>query len=195
MQRQAAIPISQYSRKEQRAYWTNLYNELTIVTVLQHYPVASITKIDLTPGLFSASGPWDKKLLQVEGTPISLNDIEHRILRPIWHDPRTHYSVNCASIGCPNLALEPYTAATMEAMLNKGAQDYVNHPRGANVTDGKLTASKIYDWYQADFGGNERGVIAHLRHYAKPPLAQALSGIDSIAEYKYDWSLNDAAKR
>ena len=187
--RLAGVPISTYSRAEQRAFWTNLYNELTVVTVLRHLPVASITKINLGPGLFS-SGPWDAKLIQVEGAPLSLNDIEHRILRPIWRDPRTHYAVNCASLGCPNLAAEPYGAATMEQMLERAARDYVNSPRGASVVAGRLTASKIYDWYQADFGGSEQGVIAHLRRYAGPALAQALGGLTGVSAYAYDWSLN-----
>jgi hypothetical protein len=116
--RLAGLTISTYSRGEQWAYWINLYNALTVSTVLAHLPVASITKIDISPGLFS-SGPWDAKLVAVEGTKLSLKDIEHRILRPIWRDPRTHYSVNCASLGCPNLAVVPWSAAAMEAMLGR----------------------------------------------------------------------------
>ena len=187
--RLAALPISSYRRAEQRAYWINLYNELTVLTVLRHMPVSSITKINLSAGLFS-SGPWDAKLIEVEGTPLSLNDIEHRILRPIWRDPRTHYAVNCASIGCPNLLAEPFTAAAMDAQLDRAAQDYVNSPRGGSVRNGRLTASRIYDWYQADFGGNERGVVAHLRQHARPELAEALASVSGVSSYAYDWSLN-----
>ncbi len=187
--RLAASPVSTFTRAEQRAYWTNLYNQLTIVVVLRHMPTPSITSINLSPGLFS-SGPWDAKLIQVEGTKLSLNDIEHRILRPIWRDPRTHYTVNCASIGCPNLAGEPYTAANMAAALDRGARDYVNSPRGASVQAGRLTASKIYDWYQSDFGGSERGVIAHLKQYAGPELARSLEGVSTVRAYEYDWALN-----
>lgn len=187
--RLTSLPISTYSRAEQRAYWINLYNELTVATVLAHMPVASITKIDISPGLFGF-GPWDAKLIVVEGTKLSLNDIEHRILRPIWRDPRTHYAVNCTSLGCPNLALVPYSAANMEAMLEKGARDYVNSPRGARVEGGSLLVSRIYDWYQADFGGSEAGVIAHLTRYARPELAKQLEGIRRISKYDYDWALN-----
>jgi hypothetical protein len=187
--RLTALPISTYSRAEQRAYWINLYNELTVATVLAHMPVSSITKIDISPGIFS-SGPWDAKLITVEGTKLSLNDIEHRILRPIWRDPRTHYTVNCASMGCPNLAVEPYSAVAMEAMLDRGAREFVNAPRGARVEDGKLIASRIYDWYQADFGGSEAGVIAHLKRYAGPELTRALDGVRGVSRYEYDWGLN-----
>lgn len=188
--RLAALPVSTYRRAEQRAYWINLYNELTVLTVLRHMPVASITKINLGGGGLFGGGPWDAKLLEVEGTPLSLNDIEHRILRPIWRDPRTHYAVNCASIGCPNLLPEPFTAAGMEAQLDRAAADYVNHPRGAAVRNGRLTASRIYEWYQADFGGSERGVVEHLRQHARPGLAQALAGVQGVSSYAYDWSLN-----
>ena len=187
----AATPISRYARPDQRAYWINLYDALTVQVVLDHYPVASIMDIDISPGLF-AKGPWDRKLLEIEGEPVSLNDIEHRILRPIWRDPRLHYALNCASLGCPNLAPTAYTAANGEAMLDAGARAYVNHPRGARIDDGRLTVSSLYAWYQEDFGGNDAGIIAHLRRYAAPPLATALAGIDTIADHAYDWSLNDA---
>lgn len=193
-----AVKIDQYSRARQRPYWTNLYNAETLDLVLQHYPVKSIRDINLggglsgfVGGLFSR-GPWDAKVLKVEGVALSLNDIEHRILRPIWKDPRTHYSVNCASLGCPNLRREAYTAENMEQMLDAGARDYINNPRGARVTNGKLSVSSIYVWYQSDFGGNDAGVIAHLKKYADAKLKKQLQGITSISSNHYNWSLNAA---
>ena len=158
----AALPISRYSRAEQQAYWINLYNALTVQVVLDHLPVASILDIDISPGLF-ADGPWGKKLVAIEREAVSLDDIEHRILRPIWRDPRIHYAVNCASIGCPNLQREVFTAANAERLLQAGARDYVNHSRGARVANGELAVSSIYVWFQEDFGGDEAGVIAHLQ--------------------------------
>ena len=92
--------VSRFARATQMAYWINLYNALTVKVVLDHYPVATILDIDISPGLFS-NGPWGKKLVTIEGEQLSLDDIVHRILRPIWKDPRIHYVVNCASIGCP----------------------------------------------------------------------------------------------
>ena len=91
----SAVPISDFSRHEQRAYWINLYNALTVDVVLEHYPVDSIRDISISPGFF-VTGPWKKKLIRVEDEELSLDDIEHRILRPIWQDPRIHYAVNCA---------------------------------------------------------------------------------------------------
>lgn len=190
----AATPVSQLDRPEQRAYWLNLYNALTVQVVLAHYPVASIKDIAISPGLFS-SGPWGKKLATVEGEPVSLDDIEHRIVRPVWRDPRNHYALNCAALGCPNLPPRAFTAANAEALLEAGARTYVNHPRGTRVLAGKLRVSSIYVWFQEDFGGNEAGVIAHLRRYAAAPLAADLAAIKAIDGHDYDWALNDARNR
>lgn len=184
----AAIPISGYTRSEQFAYWVNLYNALTVRVVLDHYPVATIRDIDISPGLF-ADGPWGRELLEVEGEPVSLDDIEHRILRPVWQDPRIHYAVNCASIGCPDLQPEAFTADNAERLLAQGARDYVNHTRGARVDDDGVTLSSIYNWFAADFDA-DGGVLDHVRRYAEPGLRGRLDGVERIDGYAYDWSLN-----
>ncbi|NND37831.1 MAG: DUF547 domain-containing protein [Gammaproteobacteria bacterium] len=176
-----------YSRAEQRAYWINLYNAATVALVVDNYPVKSIRKI--YGGLFGL-GPWNEPLLTVAGESMSLNDIEHRILRPIWSDPRIHYAVNCASIGCPNLAARAYTAINTEELLDAGARAYVNHPRGARFERDRLRVSSIYDWYQVDFGDSAAGVIEHLARYAQPELAERLAAYDGKLRYDYDWELN-----
>lgn len=184
------VAISEYNRDEQFAYWVNLYNAVTVDVVLAHYPVDSIKDIDISPQWFS-SGPWGKKLVTVEGEKLTLNDIEHRILRPIWDDPRVHYAVNCASIGCPNLQPEAFTADNTERLLERGATNYINNWRGAAFEDGELIVSSIYDWYQADFGGTHKGVIKHLRQYAEGDLAERLAKREAYDDHRYDWSLND----
>ncbi len=185
-----AVAVSDYSRSEQFAYWVNLYNARTVFLILEHYPVESIT--DISFGWFSF-GPWDEKLLTVEGEKVSLNDIEHRILRPIWKDNRIHYAVNCASMGCPNLAPEPFTAANSETLLEQGARDYINHPRGVTVKGTDITASKIYDWYGVDFGNNENSLVRHFLQYANPDLKKQLESVGKQVDwdYRYDWSLNE----
>ena len=185
-----AIPVSKLTRPQQLAFWINLYNAATVATILEHYPVQTIRDIDTSPGLF-ADGPWGDKILSIEGLELSLDDIEHRILRPIWKDNRLHYALNCASVGCPNLQPQAFTEANTEELLESAASDYINHPRGAKVLDGKLRVSSIYKWFQMDFENSENGVIAHLKRYAKPPLSNKLDGIDGIDDYAYDWSLND----
>ncbi len=174
-----SLTISAYSRPEQFAYWVNLYNAVTVDIILDHYPVKSIRDIKLSKGLLR-KGPWSKKLLHVEGKELSLNDIEHRILRPVWQDPRIHYAVNCASIGCPNLMPEPYTAENTDRLLDLGAGDYVNHSRGVRIENGRLDVSSIYAWFESDFGGSDAGVIDHIKRYAEPALAKSLRGINGL---------------
>ena len=187
------VAISTYGRNAQKAYWINLYNAVTIKVVLEHFPVKSIKDIRLSSGLFGGlfgGGPWKAKLATVEAEELSLDDMEHRILRPIWADSRVHYAVNCASIGCPNLQAEPYTAENLERLLDRGAREYVNHPRGVAFVDARLLVSSIYDWFQADFGGSSPTVVEHLRKYAKPALRKRLEGYGGSLDFHYDWSLN-----
>jgi hypothetical protein len=186
-----AIRISEFNRAEQRAYWINLYNAATVKVVLDHYPVRSIREIRLGGG-FLDDGPWSRKWLKVEGEALSLDDIEHRILRPIWKDPRIHYAVNCASVGCPNLSRTAYRAGNFDNLAEAGARAYVNSPRGVRVENGRLHVSSIYEWFKADFGGSDGGVIAHLKQYAEPALGARLETIARIDGDAYDWSLNDA---
>ncbi len=190
LERLGGTPVSRLARDEQRAFWINLYNALTVDVVLDHYPVASIRDIDISPGLFS-NGPWGKKLIRIEGVEVSLDDVEHRILRPIWQDPRVHYAVNCASVGCPNLMQRAFTAENTESLLDAGARAYINSPRGVSLRGNRATVSSIYSWFQEDFGDSEAGVLAHVRQYAEPALRKQLETA-SIAGYDYDWSLNDA---
>jgi len=184
-------PVSRLHRAEQKAFWINLYNALTVKVILDHYPVKSIRDIDISPGLFS-DGPWGKKLISVESQQISLDDIEHRILRPIWKDPRVHYGVNCASIGCPNLQPVAYTRDNTDDLLDIGAREYVNHDRGVRFEEGRLVVSSIYSWFEVDFGSKEAGVVAHLKKYARPELLEKLESVNRITDTDYDWGLNDA---
>jgi hypothetical protein len=184
-----AARVSALAPAEQFAYWINLYNAGTVQLILDSYPVKSIR--DIKPGGLFSSGPWDAKLFTVEGEALSLNDIEHRILRPIWKDPRIHYVVNCASFSCPNLQGAAFTAENLEALLDQSARSYVNSSRGVALSGNRLTLSSIYDWYGYDFGRNEAEVLAHLRRYAGPELASQLAAFKGRINYRYDWSLNE----
>ena len=183
------VKITGFTRDEQLAYWLNLYNSLTIKVIVDHYPVRSIRDIDISPGIFS-NGPWGRKLVRVEGRELSLDDIEHRILRPIWRDPRIHYGVNCASIGCPNLQDRAFTGKNAGKLLNIGARQYINSPRGVSISKDKVTVSKIYSWFAYDFGNSEKGVLLHLIKYADPKLAAQLRKLGRIHDAEYDWGLN-----
>jgi len=178
---------STFERKQGMAYWANLYNAVTVLVVAENYPVSSILKI--RSGI--RPGPWKRKLVTVEGEKLSLDNIEHDIMRPTYKTPLVHYLVNCASIGCPNLKPTPWRVENFDAELDVAARAYVNSPRGVQVIDGKVTASKIYKWYKEDFGGDPAGVLAHAREYADPELLAKLEGKTKIKSYKYDWKINN----
>jgi hypothetical protein len=190
---------SAMARDEAFVYWVNLYNAATLKLVLDNYPVKSIRDIPSTgTGLFdfkAYSGPWRTKFLEVEGNALSLDDIEHGILRPKFKDPRAHYAVNCASIGCPDLKPTPWAAASLETDLDAAARGYINHPRGVRIgRDGGVRVSSIYEWFKEDFGGSDKGILAHLSNHARPALKKTLAMKDSIAGHDYDWSLNEVKR-
>jgi hypothetical protein len=185
------ISIIRHARDAQLAYWINLYNALTVQVVLDHYPVASIRDIKISSGLF-AVGPWEKKLITVEGETISLNDIEHRIIRPIWRDARAHYALNCASIGCPSLATSAYIGASLDERLTRAAIGFINSSNGVRVANGQVTVSRIYDWFYTDFGGSDSAVLDHILGYLDAEQRGVIQTIGKIHDVAYDWRLNDA---
>jgi hypothetical protein len=183
------ILVTNLNRNEQKAFWINLYNAKTIQLILDNFPVKSIRDIDISPGLFS-DGPWDAKIIAIEGEMISLNDIEHRILRPLWGDNRVHYALNCASIGCPDLTIRAYYPDTLDETLDNNAVKYINHPRGVSFESGKLVISGIYKWFAVDFGGSEEKVIEHLIQFSTREQADKLRSYRGSIKYAYDWDLN-----
>ena len=178
-------PLS-LTRPEQFAFWANLYNAVTIDVVLDAYPVRSIR--DIRSGLLP--GPWRRKLVSIGGVELSLDDIEHNILRKGWVEPRVHYAVNCASISCPSLPLRAFRGATLGPSLDAAAAAYVNTPRAVRFDGNTLIVSSIYKWYAVDFGGSDARVIAHLARYAAEPLRSRLQAATRIGRDTYDWSLN-----
>lgn len=172
------------SENQQFAYWVNLYNSATLLLILDNYPLDSIRNI---------SKPWDQKLLRVAGEEVSLNDIEHRILRPIWDDYRIHFVVNCASLGCPDIPAEPLNADNLDAQLQNATANYLSHPRGMTRRGRALVLSSIFSWYSSDFGDNETEVLATLgTHRDLDPLLNGDDLANLRIRYDYDWNLNAA---
>ncbi len=177
------------SENDQIAYWANLYNALTVNLILENYPVKSIRKIKA--GAFSI-GPWKRDEVTVNGKVLSLNDIEHEILRKRYPNPAlVHYMVNCASIGCPNLQPKLWNGATLDADRDAAAREFINSPRGVKISGQKLKASEIYSWFKSDFGGSKSTTIEHFRKYAGPELRAALDAGAKIDGYGYNWDLNE----
>lgn len=175
------------TRPEQFAYWANLYNAVTLRVVLEAYPVTTIRSI--RSGLIP--GPWRRRVVTVEGVGLTLDHIEHGILRRGWTEPRVHYAVNCASYSCPNLPLRAWRGAGLGPALDAAARAYVNSPRAVRFDGDVLVVSSIYRWYADDFGGSDARVIAHLARYADEPLRGRLGTATRIGRHTYDWALND----
>ncbi len=183
------IDPREYSQDEQMAYWINLYNALTVLLIVNEYPTQSITKLGETTIAF---GPWDDFAITIAGQDLSLNDIEHRILRPIWQDDRIHFAVNCASIGCPNLQAEVFTSENLNTLLDIGAEEYLAHPRALRFEEDTLVLSSLFEWYASDFGDNLATTLAKLSEYAPDELKEDLKEHQGEIKYEYDWSLNGA---
>jgi Protein of unknown function, DUF547 len=173
------------TREADFAAWANLYNAVTVRYITQEYPLESIRDG------YVFGGPWKKITVIAGGREVSLDMIEHDILRPRFQDPRVHYAINCASFGCPNLLTRAWMADTLDADLDAAARAYINHPRGVSAETRGLTVSSIYKWFEADFGGSKDDVIKHLLKYADPALAAKIRATPKIRDYGYDWSLND----
>jgi len=175
------------NQNEQKAFWINLYNALTVQLILDNYPLASITNLGSNPLEF---GPWNEPATIINGIELSLNDIEHSIIRPLYNDYRIHFAVNCASIGCPNLAEEPFSGSDLDNQLDDAAVAYVNHPRGIKFEDSKLHLSTLFDWYSEDFGDTQSEVLATLGKHVNEDTQTALLQFKEKPVYAYDWGLN-----
>lgn len=179
------LDVAALEDNAQFAAWSNIYNALTVKHIVGRYPIKSIRSGYII-------GPWKRVKTTVNGVEVSLDEIEHGILRVEFDDPRVHYAVNCASYGCPNLRVEPWVAETLDEDLDDAARAFINHPRGVSIRDrGGLKVSEIYKWFKEDFGGTEEAVIAHFLDYADDALAEDIRANADIKKYDYDWALND----
>ena len=176
------------SRNEQFAFYINAYNAWTIRLVLTGYPGLKSIK-DLGSILQS---PWSKEIVRINGKTLTLDDIEQKILRPRFKDPRVHFVINCASKSCPPLNSEPYRGATLDVQLDKVTRDFVNGPKNYRLDGDSLWVSSIFKWYSEDFNNDPAGFF---QIYAEASLKKALDEIGNRIKVKYldyDWSLNEA---
>lgn len=179
----ANTDITNFSDDEKKAYWFNLYNAVTLDLILDNYPVDSIKDID---------DPWSQKLVNVRGATMSLDQIEHDTLRENYDEPRIHFAVNCASIGCPNLKQTAWEAESLETDLDQAAKDYIASSRGIMIKGEDIQASSIFDWYEEDFGADDEEVLTYLSQFATGDKKSAMQNANDISDYEYDWSLNVA---
>ena len=173
------------SRDDQLAFYINLYNAATIKLILTGYP--GVTSIKDLGGFW---GPWKKKFIRVNGKVLTLGQIEHKILRPRFRDPRVHFAIVCASKGCPPLRSEPYEGSRVGRQLDDVVSRYLNDPAKTYLKDDKLYVTRIFKWFSGDFTPDP---ISFILRYAKGPFRDAIAakkGEIRIEYLDYDWSLN-----
>lgn len=188
----AAIDPAALEPQAAIAFWINVYNLVTVDLVLDHYPLRSIKDIDA--GFLGS--PWKIERVTIGGRPLTLDAIEHEILRVDFREPRIHFALNCASVGCPPLAPEAFTAARLDAQLDAVTERALHSaewvdPSGCagSYGTGKIRLTKLFDWFSGDFGG-ETAVREFLAHY-RPRDSFTLRNTQCALEYfDYDWTLN-----
>ena len=178
--------VKKLSRDERFAFYINAYNAWTIKLILTGYP--GIKSIKDLGSIFKS--PWKKQIARINGDIITLDHIEHDILRPRFKDPRVHFAVNCASKGCPPLRPEPYRADILEQQLDEMTQAFINDSRRNRLEGRTLYVSSIFKWFSEDFNND---VVDFFLKYAQGDLKKKLEKSKSNIKVKYldyDWSLN-----
>ena len=198
---QAVTPaqLAGWTREQRYAFWLNVYNAYTVKKVTDNYPLESIRDLSRVFGLKSV---FDEPFLPLpahhpEGKdrPLSLNDVEHEILRARFRDPRVHAALNCASLGCPPLLAEAFVAERLEEQLDERMRSFLAD-RSRNRIDreaGALELSKIFRWFAEDFEREAGSVAAYVARFV-PEEDRELVRTARIRYLDYDWSLNDVPR-
>jgi len=172
------VEFDKLKETDKIAYLINVYNFYTILLIKQNYPVSSIRKI---------KKPWDTPIVPLFGKKVSLNHIEHEILRKQFKEPRIHFALVCASIGCPAITDEAYIGDKLEKQLDRAAKVFLADNGKNRIETKTLYLSKIFEWYGDDFkekyGGYKEYIIQLLK----------LSGDYKIKFIDYDWNLNEVS--
>jgi hypothetical protein len=198
----SAVPKATFdgwSKPQQMAFLINAYNAFTVEIILTKYPdIKSIKEL----GLFNR-GPWKNEFFTLLGSKRHLDWIEHEQLRPIYKEPRIHAAVNCASIGCPALRDEAFTAAKLEPQLEDGMRRWMGDRTRNRVRNGQVEASAIFKWFKEDFNSGYRGYkqledvfAAYAEQLSDKPEEQAALRAKTlpVSYLDYDWSLNDVGR-
>ena len=189
--RVAAADLARLAPAHLEALLINAYNALTVRTILDHPGVASIRDID---------GVWTEQTHIVGGFPLTLDAIEHNLLRPFWRDPRLHFALNCASRSCAPLPRWAYEGDTLAAQLEERTRAFLTDPKQVRVEGSTLALSRYFEWYGTDFtadGWSPRAETAALfvALYAEGPVAEFIhstQGHPAVTFLDYDWTLNEA---
>lgn len=175
------------SPPEKMAFWINAYNALTLDLIADNYPLSSIRELD-------SGDPWSGRMFTVAGQSVTLNHIEHQILRPMG-DPRVHAAINCASRSCPPMPPEPLSGNTLDAQLEAASERWLrSNGITIDAAEGSVLISKIFDWYGEDFiTAEESKEVAATRfaaNYLTEQSAYLTSSSYTTSYMSYDWGLN-----
>jgi len=188
----ASADLGSLAPPELEALLINAYNALTVRAILDHPTVSSIREID---------GVWTELEWEVGGHALTLDNIEHNLLRPFFRDPRIHFAVNCASRSCAPLPPWAYDGARVDAQLEERAGAFLTDPAHVRVEGGRLVVSRYFDWYGDDFVGEDQepraeSIPAFIARYATPEVRAAIEADPAIEVSfdEYDWSLNAAVR-
>ena len=187
--------IQALSDKERLAFWINTYNAFTIHLINTHGERESIRNINKTLGLVKAKGPWQEEIVRAGGRVLSLDEVEHGIIRKEFLEPRIHFALVCAALSCPPLRSEAYTGEALFTQLQDQARIFLLQSPAKNRVDAAAKTaylSKIFDYYKEDFGGTEAAIGRYVAAFHPPGPARALleSGSFKVEYTEYDWTLN-----
>lgn len=199
-----------WDRKDKIAFWLNVYNGLTLKAIIDHYPIkASLFKSLIYPpnSIRQIPGVWDKIRFDVMGRKLTLGDIEHKILRIKFAEPRIHMAMVCAAMGCPPLRNEPYVGAKLDEQLDDQTRRFLANPEKFRIdrSEDRLYISPIFKWFAGDFvksyspeanirerDKQESAVLNFVASYlTETDRNYVLGGQYDVKYLKYDWSLNE----
>ena len=181
-----------WSEKQRLAFLINDYNATTLRLIIDHYPVKSIKDIGSI-----LKGPWSQPVVRLFERTMTLDDLEHKMIRVQFAEPRVHFALVCAARGCPSLRSEAYLGERLDAQLDDQARKFLADPRKNRVdaADRLVHLSPIFKWYGVDFEKKAGSVLAAVKSYWPGNEAAVFDHADFSIHYTdYDWSLNDAGK-
>ncbi|MBI5857563.1 MAG: DUF547 domain-containing protein [Sphingobacteriales bacterium] len=181
-------PAKSWSENDKIAYWLNAYNAFTVKLIIDHYPVKSIKDLGPANQIIFINTPWDKNFFKIGGRTMTLNNIEHRILRHSFTEPRIHFALNCASLSCPELRNEAYDGKTLDAQLTDQAIRFLSDSTRNQPNGGNPKLSSIFNWYGGDMKKwSKLSLVQYINKYS-PVQINENANIDYL---KYDWNLNE----
>ncbi len=189
----AQVDPKALAKKDQLAYWINVYNVNVVATVVENYPVASIRDISTDP--IVRLNVFKKDRVPTKAGNISLNDVENERIREGFHDPRIHFAINCAAESCPPIRPEPYTGGKLDEQLDDQVRKFLTGPHGVRIDKGgRVHTTKIMDWFGDDFDKWAGGKVAFLRKYLPPEKAKQIPNDAKLDYDDYSWKLNDTSR-